>query len=136
MPERLSVALDNLGLSFAGLQKALTATLAEAHMRTQDEELDLALRYEGLTIDPRLVGNRILPALSGDADLRLTDGVALATRGVSTLRGVAGEIHRLALLLTPERGFLVSGPFEIGADGLIDATLKIIIVDPAALPRR
>ena len=30
-----------------------------------------------------------------------------------------------------ERGFLVSGPFEIGADGLIDATLKVIIVDPA-----
>ena len=100
-------------------------------MRTQDQELDLALRYEGLTIDPRLVDDRILPVLSGDADLRLKDGVALATQGVSTLRGVAGEIHRLALLLTPQRGFLVSGPFEIGADGLIDATLKIIIVDPA-----
>ena len=131
LPERLSVALDNLDLAFAGLQKALTAAHAEAHMRTQDEELDLALRYEGLTVDPRLVDNRILPVLSGDADLRLKDGVALATQGVSTLRGVAGEIQRLALLLTPERGFLLSGPFEIGADGLIDATLKIIIVDPA-----
>lgn len=131
LPKLVSVAFDNLDLSFAGLQKALTATLAEAHMRTQDQELDLALRYEGLTIDPRLVDDRILPVLSGDADLRLKDGVALATQGVSTLRGVAGEIHRLALLLTPQRGFLVSGPFEIGADGLIDATLKIIIVDPA-----
>jgi len=131
LPERVSVALDNLDLAFAGLQKALTATHGEAHMRTQGEELDLALRYEGLTIDPRFVAGRTLPTLSGDADLRLKDGVALATQGVSTLRGVAGEIQRLALLLTPERGFLVSGPFEIGADGLIDATLKIIIVDPA-----
>ena len=63
LPTLASVAFDNLDLSFAGLQKALTATLAEAHMRTQDQELDLALRYEGLTIDPRLVDDRILPVL-------------------------------------------------------------------------
>jgi len=131
LPERLSVALDNLDLAFAGLEKALTAAHAEAHMRTQDEELDVALRYQGLAVDPRLVDDRVLPVLSGDADLRLKDGVMLATQGVSSLRGIAGEIHRLALLLTPERGFLVSGPFEIGADGLIDAALKVIIVDPA-----
>lgn len=131
LPELASISLDNLDLAFAGLENALTAEHAGAHMRTQDEELDLALRYEGLTVDPRLVAGRVLPVLSGDADLRLKDGVMLATEGVSTLRGVAGEIQRLALLLTPERGFLVSGTFEIGADGLLDANLKVIIVDPA-----
>lgn len=131
LPERLSVALENLDLAFAGIEKALTAAHAEAHMRTQDEELDVALRYQGLAVDPRLVDGRNLPVLSGDADFRLKDGVMLATQGVSSLRGVTGDIHRLALLLTPERGFLVSGPFEIGPDGLIDATLKVIVVDPA-----
>jgi hypothetical protein len=42
-------------------------------------------------------------------------------------------LRRAALLVTPDQGVLVSGPFSVGNDGLIDATLELTVVDPAGL---
>jgi hypothetical protein len=117
LPERVSLSVDDLGMAIAGIETALSAAHAEAHMRRLGGELDLALRYQGLVVDPRLVAGRTLPVLSGDADIRLENGVALASEGVSSLRGVSGEIHRLALLLTPERGFWSADPSRSARTG-------------------
>jgi hypothetical protein len=131
VPQHASAVVDDLTVGFAGIERALAAAHAETHLRRVEDNVDLAWRYEGLVIDAGLAGGRHLPALSGDANMTIKNGVALAAGGVQSLRGVSGEIHRLALLLTPERGLLVSGPFEIGMDGRVNATLDVFLVDPA-----
>lgn len=133
LPQRVAVSVDDLSVALAGLDPAVTTAHVETHMRTNEGNLDLALRYEGLAVDPALVSGHTLPVLAGDADLTVKDGVAIAARGVDTLRGLSGEFHRLALLVTPEQGVLVSGPFEIGADGLVSAKLDVYFVDPEGL---
>jgi hypothetical protein len=131
LPERVSIALEDLSVALGGVEGAVFAAHAEAHMRLNEGDLDLAWRYEGLALDEKLTGRSGLPVLAGDADIAVKDGAALAAAGVQSLRGISGEIRRLALLVTPEQGLLVSGPFSIRADGLVDATLEVIVVDPA-----
>ncbi|MCI5075168.1 DUF2125 domain-containing protein [Oricola sp.] len=133
VPQRGSVAVEDIKVALGPMEQALSASHAEAHMRINGADLDLALRYEGLVIDSRLTDGRTLPVVAGDADLTIADGVALAARGTETLRGVSGEIRRLALLLTPEQGVVVSGPFDIGQDGRLNARFEAILVDPAGL---
>lgn len=131
VPERASIATEDLEVAFGGIEKALVAAHAEAHMRRNGGDLDLAWRYQGLVLDEQLTGRSGLPVLAGDADITIENGAALAATGISSLRGISGEIHRLALRVTPEEGLLISGPFSIGADGLIDAKLEVYVVDPA-----
>jgi len=131
MPEQASVAMEDLSVALGGIEKALFAAHAEAHMRLNEGNLDLAWRYNGLVLDEKLSGRSGLPVLAGDADITIVEGAALAAAGLQSLRGVSGEIRRLALLVTPDQGLLVSGPFSIRADGLVDAKLEVIVVDPA-----
>lgn len=131
LPERASVAVEDLGVTLEGIADAFTAAHAEAHMRVNAGDLDLAWRYEGLVLDEKIAGRAGLPVLAGDGDITITDGVALAANGIGSLRGVSGEIRRLALTVTPKQGILVSGPFSVGQDGLVDAALELIVVDPA-----
>ncbi|WP_425416846.1 DUF2125 domain-containing protein [Oricola indica] len=130
VPQRGSISIDDIEVAFDGLEAAISAAHAEAHMRLNDADLDLALRYEGLVVDPALSGGRRLPVLAGDADLSVDDGAAFAASGITSLRGLSGDLRRLALLLTPKQGLLVSGTYAVGADGLLDAELEAIIVDP------
>ena len=46
-------------------------------MRPNGADLDLASSFEGLALDPALVDGRTLPALSGQSDLTIQDGVEL-----------------------------------------------------------
>jgi hypothetical protein len=132
LPQRASVSVDELSAK-AGAQPLLRAGHAEAHMRRNEGALDLAVRYDGLVLERVLTRGRELPVLAGDADLTVDDGVRMVVRGATSLRGVSGQLRRAALLVTPDRGVLVSGPFSVGNDGLIDATLKLTVVDPAGL---
>ena len=131
LPQQASVSIDDLAVGAFGLKQALAAAHAEAHLRVNGPDLDVAWRYDGLVADATLTGRKDLPVLAGDADLTITDGAALAVSGVDTLRGVSGQFRRLALLVTPEQGLLVSGPFDVGADGRLNAKLEVIVVDPA-----
>jgi hypothetical protein len=133
LPKRASIAIDRPVAAIGAVGQAISAIHAEAHMRQAGKDLDLALRYDGLVVDGAVAGGRQLPALAGDADLSVSNGVALAASGVKTLRGVSGKIRRAALLVTPDQGVLVSGPFEVGPGGLLNATLELVIVDPAGL---
>ncbi|QKV20131.1 DUF2125 domain-containing protein [Oricola thermophila] len=133
LPERASVAVDDLDVTLDGIGKALAAAHAEAHMRLREGDLDIAWRYEGLVFDERVAGRANLPVLAGDGDVTIEDGAARAASGLRTLRGASGEIRRLALLVTPKQGLLVSGPFSVDEGGLVDATLELVVVDPAGL---
>jgi hypothetical protein len=124
--------MEDLKVALGGIEGAVAAAHAEAHMRLNEGDLDLAWRYEGLALDEKLTGRSGLPVLAGDADIMRSRTVRRWPRqACSRCAAISGEIRRLALLVTPERGLLVSGPFSIRADGLVDATLEVIVVDPA-----
>ncbi|GAB4350628.1 MAG: DUF2125 domain-containing protein [Oricola sp.] len=135
LPERASVAMEDLAVALGSIEKAIVAAHAEAHMRLNGGNLDLAWRYDGLVLGENLTGRSGLPVLAGDADITIENGAALAAAGIRSLRGISGEIHRLALRVTPDEGLLVSGPFSVGADGLVDAKLDVYLVDPAGFAK-
>ena len=87
-------------------------------MRPNGEDLDLAGSFEGLALDKAVVDGRTLPALSGQSDLTIKDGVKLVGSGAENLRGQSGTLRTLALSTGPDTGMTLSGPFSVGADGL------------------
>ena len=91
--------------------------------RTGDD-LDLAGSFDGADIDPKLLGGADLPPFEGAADLTIKDGVNLARFGGS-LRGQSGTIRTLSISSGGTAGLSVAGPFSVGADGLLDADLKV-----------
>lgn len=92
--------------------------------RALDSDLELAFQAVGL------VPNDLrLPPLLADADLLLED----ASYEMDTLRGKRGQVRRLTLGLSDDRGVLVQGPFSISDDGLIDADLDVRVVDVPGL---
>lgn len=133
LPERLSV--EGRALTAQLGTGAPLASLAsfEAHMRPNGGDLDLAVRFEGLELDPAAVEAHKLPALSGHADLSITGGAGLASSGAATLRGQEGAIRILALSAAPNIGVTASGPFSVGRDGLLDAELTLTVRDPEGL---
>ena len=98
-------------------------------MRRTGDDLDLAASFDGADIDPQLLGGADLPPFEGEADLTIKDGVNLARFGGS-LRGHSGTIRTLSLSSGGTAGLYVAGPFSVGADGLLDADLKVSVRDP------
>ena len=133
LPERVSVEGGNVAASLATGAPLATVGDFEAHMRPNGEDLDLASNFEGLVIDPALVDGRKLPSFSGQSDLTIQNGAKLAASRSIELRGQSGTIRTASLSTGPDTGVTVSGPFRIGDDGLVDATLKITIRDPNGL---
>ncbi len=86
--------------------------------------------FTDLQIDPAAVAGRTLPVLSGSGDATLKDGVAAGRTRSRSLRGQSGTIRNLDLSTGPETGIALSGPFTVGADGLIDANLMVTLRDP------
>ena len=133
LPERVSVEGGNAAVSLAAGAPLATIGDFEAHMRPNGEDLDLAGNFEGLVIDPALVDGRKLPSFSGQSDVTIQNGTKLAASRSIELRGQSGTIRTASLSTGPQTGVTVSGPFKIGDDGLVDATLKITIRDPRGL---
>lgn len=105
----------------------------EAHMRPNDADVDLAATVDSLALDPALLDGGILPALSLQSDLTVTDGARLVQSRAETLRGTAGTIRTLVLSSDKDTSIAASGPFSIDTDGLIDATLKVTVRNPQQL---
>ncbi len=134
LPERVSLEGSGLRVTAAGGTRLISAETFEGHMRPNGADLDLAARFAGLAFDPALVDGRNVPPLSGEADISLADGVKLLGEGAAhDLRGRSGVVRSLSLTLGPEGSLQVSGPFSISADGLIDATLRVSLVEPNSL---
>jgi hypothetical protein len=135
LPERVSVESRDLSVAAQeGGDETSLATIQtiEAHMRPNAGDLDLALRFEGLVLDPALVQGRTIPPVAGVADLVVADGVALATAGERSLRGRSGTI-RNARLSAEDASLALSGPFSIDAEGLLDADLQLSVENPEEL---
>ena len=133
LPERVSVEGGNVAATSPTGAPLATIGAFEAHMRPNGQDLDLASSFEGLALDPALLDGRRLPALSGQSDLTIQGGIDLRGIRPEELRGRSGTIRNASLSAGKDSGFTVSGPFSIGEDGLIDATLNITVRDPRGL---
>jgi hypothetical protein len=133
LPERMSVEGGNFAATTSTGVPLATIGAFEAHMRPNGKDLDLASSFEGLALDPALVEGRTLPAFSGQSDVTIEDGVDLRGIRPEQLRGRSGIIRNASLSTGADSGLTVSGPFSIGEDGLIDATLKVTVRDPQGL---
>jgi hypothetical protein len=133
LPERISVEGAALKVAREDGKPLVSADSFEGHMRPNGADLDLAGRFGALALDPAVVDGRVLPALSGEADVSVANGVSMVESGDHALRGKSGTIRTLALSLGGDGRISVSGPFSIDQAGLIDADLMVSIVQPQAL---
>jgi hypothetical protein len=135
-PERVSTEVDKLAVTAHAAGSAANlfgAGHAEAHMRRNGDDLDLAASFADAAIDPTLTRGAQLPPLAGAADLTITGGVNLVRFGNGSLRGHSGTIRTLDLSSDPETGLSLSGPFSVSDDGLLDADMKVTIRNPKVL---
>jgi hypothetical protein len=125
----LRAALDSEPANGASL---LSMDRAEFHMRPTGRDLDLAVRFSGLRADPSAIGGRLLPPMQGLADIVVDGGVDVLP-GLTGLRGLSGTIRTFSLTLGGNEGARITGPFDIGLDGLINARLDVTVQNPRAL---
>ncbi|MGB3830234.1 MAG: DUF2125 domain-containing protein [Mesorhizobium sp.] len=105
---------------------------AAAEVQPNGQDLAYSGRFGDLEIDAEALGGHALPPLDGNVRATLKDGVALLAADTRSLRGHKVEIAG-AELSSGEARVSVSGPVEIGADGLIDATLVVRLHNPKAV---
>ncbi len=136
VPSTVAVQGRSVRLFLDGAEEAaadVQATRVEVH--PEGRNIEMAAGFDGLALSPRLTGTGDLPPLSGTADLSLTDGVAMLAARPKDLRGSAGVVRHLTLSLGDKAGVTLSGPVAVGKNGLVDATLSVVIHDPAELSR-
>lgn len=137
LPERISI--EGTGLTaIADMPNvdgplAFTADRAELHVRPADQDLDVAIRFNGFQPGPLLLSAGRLPPLNGFADLSVEDGVEMLRDRRGAVRGVSVEIRRIEISSADGAQVTASGTASIGEDGLVDAELTLGTADAAAL---
>ncbi|MCO5161758.1 MAG: DUF2125 domain-containing protein [Mesorhizobium sp.] len=128
------VSVSGSGLSAAELSGARLAAAAagQAHMRPRGPDLDLAGSVSQLRLEAASGAPPDLPALDGEWDVTLKDGVTLVRSTPRSLRGLSSEIRNMTVK-SGTASIGISGPFAVDQAGLVDATLTIAIADPAEL---
>lgn len=141
VPERVSVEANDLEIAIdkpdAGPVKALNASYAAAHMRTEDKDISFAGEVDGLVIDPAITPNRTIPEFAASYDVVVKDGVAIAAAKPkdikAALRGQAGELRNVLLIFKEGGAVTVTGPLKLSAEGLLDGDIKLTFTDAAKL---
>ncbi len=133
LPSRVSIEGGTLVATTADGKPLASADSFEGHMRPNEGDLDLAFRLGGLAIDPRLIEGRSVPALSGDGDISVKDGVRLLAEEVKDLRGQSATIRALSVSLGGAGAVSIAGTIAVDANGLIDADLMLGLREPKAL---
>jgi hypothetical protein len=109
-----------------------SATTAQAELSPDGQDIDYSGWFNGLQVDAEAIDGRILPPLDGSGRARLKNGIALLGQEIRSLRGQSVEIGKFDLS-SGKAHITVSGPISVDADGLIDADLKIKLVNPKAV---
>ena len=133
LPSRVSFEGGALKATKGDGAPLFAANSFEGHMRPNERDVDLAVRFDGLAVDPTLVEGRALPALSGEGDISVKDGVRLMVEDVKDLRGQRATIRTLALSLGGTGAVSLAGTVAVDMDGLVDADLTLGLRDPDAL---
>jgi hypothetical protein len=132
LPERLSIEGQAIEVATPDGRKLGTARAVEAHARPAEADLELAARFMELAVDAALASDRVIPTVSGEADIVVADGVALLQQDPPSLRGRSGTVRTLNLTLGGG-ALTLSGPYAIDAEGLMDAQLTVGITNPQSI---
>ncbi len=138
MPERASLTLS--GITVAADQEtsdlvSVTAAAGEAHMRRNAGDVDIAMEARDIILAARGVTTSI--AVPGVAvDFTIEDGVQRLERQTESLRGMSFVIRNASVSLGDEAGVRVSGPVSVDDDGLVDASLQIVVEKPESVAQR
>ncbi len=133
VPKTVSIVGQKFIAGRETLPTHFVAEQIEMHMRVVEADADIAGRALGFAFENAGPPLEDLPQLDADFNLRVKDGAALVADGDVDLRGMSGELNRLALMLNDDSGVLVSGPYTVAENGLLSATLEVLIVDVDAV---
>ncbi|MCB1382428.1 MAG: DUF2125 domain-containing protein [Notoacmeibacter sp.] len=133
LPQAASMEATGLTVKDAAAAEVATATNAQAHMRTNAGNLDIAASLSGLKLSPVLTDGRALPELDGVADLTLADGAAWLLEKSRSLRNRSGTLRDATLNANGETGLHLTGPWSVDSDGRISGDFTLTIREPAKL---
>jgi len=106
-------------------------------MSEADGALKLNGRFAGLKLAKAAIGNATSPEVDGVADIDVSDAATLLARSDAPfhqrLRGHSGTVNQAFLSMPNGAMVSVAGPFSIDADGLINADVKLTLVNPQSL---
>jgi len=111
----------------SSLQVQMTMASAQSHVRQNDGNLDYATLVRDLGVS--INGEKIaLPPISTSLDATFADKGGLLDPRVAQdqrLYGSKGEIRRMVVDMGEGRVLTMSGPFEVGEDGLVSGRIKL-----------
>lgn len=111
----------------SSLQLQVTAPSAQSHVRQNEGNLDYATLVRDVSVS--IDGTKIaLPPVSASLDATFADKGGLLDPRVAQeqrLYGTKGEIRRMVVDLGEGRVLTLSGPFEVGEDGLVSGRIKV-----------
>jgi hypothetical protein len=136
LPERASVTVRDISIDSApdsGRGTAIaTAPTGEAHMRSREGDLDVAIEASDLRLVPQGIPEGVVLSRVF-ADLTVEDGVRLAETRPDSLRGTSVVVRSASAMLGDDAGVTISGPVAVDLEGLVDARLEIEMRNPAKL---
>ncbi len=109
--------------------QVLAAERLELHGRQNGRDLDVAMRFDGLSFGAALIGGE-LPPVSGIADIAYVDGVARFGR---SLRGGKFTVRKLDIAGAGQARLTATGTASVRGDGLVDADLVLTATDLASV---
>jgi len=106
-------------------------------MSAADGALKLNGRFAGLKLAAPVIGNAKSPEIDGVADIEIADAATLLAPGSSDftqrLRGHSGTIHQAFLSMPNGAMVTLTGPFSIDDEGLVNADVKLTLVNAQSL---
>lgn len=91
-------------------------------------------RFAAFKLDNSILGNLSSPEIDGLADIEIANAATLLAPSSlpfnERMRGQSGTINQAFLSMPNGAMMSVSGPFSVDVDGLIDANLKVTMVNP------
>ncbi len=116
------------------------STLEQMDFRMSEAEdgaLKINGRFAGLKLAKAAIGNTASPEIDGVADIDVSDAATLLARSDTPfhqrLRGHSGTVNQAFLSMPNGAMVSVAGPFSVDADGLIEADVKLTLVNPQSL---
>ncbi|MBM0583340.1 DUF2125 domain-containing protein [Brucella melitensis] len=99
--------------------------------------LKLMGRFAGLKFAPSVIGNAKSPELDGVADIDISNAEGLLASDSESvyqrLRGHSGTINQAFVSMPNGAMVSLTGPFSVNEDGLINADLKLTLVNAQSL---
>ncbi|MBV2141940.1 DUF2125 domain-containing protein [Falsochrobactrum sp. TDYN1] len=103
-------------------------------MSSSGDLLNVNGRFAAFKLAPSIIGNAKSPEIDGLADIQIADAATLLAPSPSPLnerlRGHSGVINRAFLSMPNGAMVSVVGPFSVDMEGLVDADLKVTMVNP------